>query len=244
MFFSKFRGHNLHGEFLLTASGAHGCHRPGHNPLLKPNVLSSLCPSASLLTSFLSCSDSLPLPPPLSHLSPHLFSSYSLFLICLLPTVYSSLPIPPHTAPAWCLALPLTWPCPPRSAQPACAVRAVGRLQARTGTSSGLEITASAPGAPSSLRKVGTWQGTWALRGHRGMGQAPRQTDALFLWITPSSSHGTFLSVQGPLPQKPIGPLHRGTQPHLCLLWAVALEGLGPHLMVAPEMPPGTSGLQ
>lgn len=43
----------------------------------------------------------------------------------------------------------------PRSVQPVCAVRAVGQLQARTGTSNGLEITASVPGAPSSMRKVG-----------------------------------------------------------------------------------------
>lgn len=44
------------------------------------------------------------------------------------------------------------------SAQPVFAVKAVGRLQARTGTSSGLEITASAPGAPSSMRKETTAQ--------------------------------------------------------------------------------------
>lgn len=68
------------------------------------------------------------------------------------------------TQPAWDLA---TQPGPhvdgaTGSVQPVCAVRAVGQLQARTGTSSGLEITASAPGAPSSMRKGTTAQSVHA----------------------------------------------------------------------------------
>lgn len=100
------------------------------------------------------------------------------FLICLLPTIHPSLPIlPAHCSSLLPGSAPKCYPVPllPRSAQPACAVKAVGRLQARTGTSSGLEITASAPGALSSMRKVGTWQGSWALGVHRGVGQAPAQ---------------------------------------------------------------------
>lgn len=70
------------------------------------------------------------------------------------------------TQPAWDLA---TQPGPhvdgaTGSVQPVCAVRAVGQLQARTGTSSGLEITASAPGARSSMRK-----GTTAQFAHAAM---------------------------------------------------------------------------
>lgn len=97
---------------------------------------------------------------------PLLFSSYPSFLIQFLPAVHSSLLILPFHCSSLVsgstpnVALPTP---PPRSAQPVCAVKAVGQLQARTGTSSGLEITASAPGAPSSMRKVGTWQGPWAL---------------------------------------------------------------------------------
>lgn len=68
------------------------------------------------------------------------------------------------TQPAWG---PATQPGPHAkgatgSAQPVCAVKAVGQLQARTGTSSGLEITASAPGAPSSMRKETTAQSVHA----------------------------------------------------------------------------------
>lgn len=68
------------------------------------------------------------------------------------------------TQPAWG---PATQPGPHAkgatgSAQLVCAVKAVGQLQARTGTSSGLEITASAPGAPSSMRKETTAQSAHA----------------------------------------------------------------------------------
>lgn len=70
------------------------------------------------------------------------------------------------TQPAWD---PATQPGPrvdgaTGSVQPVCAVRAVGQLQARTGMSSGLEITASAPGAPSSMKK-----GTTAQFAHAAM---------------------------------------------------------------------------
>lgn len=120
----------------------------------------------SLPASFLSCS-------PLTLLS--------LPIYCLPFTSLCS--SSPCTALARYLALPLILPCFSRSVQPVCAVKAVGQLQARTGTSSGLEITASAPGAPSSMRKVGIWQGPWVLGVHWGVGQAPAQavrTDAPF----------------------------------------------------------------
>lgn len=125
-----------------------------------PAVASSLpSHSAGLHTSSLSCPASLPLHPPL-HLSrtPVPLTRPSASVSC--PLLFA----PPHFTllQPGVYVLPLTLSCPSRSAQPACAVRAVGRLQARTGTSSGREITASAPGAPSSLRKVGTWQGTGA----------------------------------------------------------------------------------
>lgn len=129
------------------------------NPLPLPDLHSSLSPSVSLPYF-------IPVPPSSLLL---LYTFYLSFLVCLLLTIHSSLPISSHCTPHTLLqpappniTLP---PPPPRSAQPACAVRAVGRLQARTGTSSGLEITASAPGAPSSMRKVGTCQGTWGTPG-------------------------------------------------------------------------------
>lgn len=125
-------------------------------------------PSASLPASFLSCPASLP--PPFSSSFPllHTFSLScpSSFVSCLLSTPLCL--SPSCTAPVGVWLFP-NIALPPRSAQPACAVKAVARLQARTGTSSGLEITASAPGAPSSMRKVGTWQGTGALGGHRAV---------------------------------------------------------------------------
>lgn len=70
------------------------------------------------------------------------------------------------TQPAWDLA---TQPGPhvngiTGSALPVCAVRAVGQLRARIGMPSGLKITASAPGAPSSMRK-----GTTAQFAHAAM---------------------------------------------------------------------------
>lgn len=116
-----------------------------------------------------------------------------------------------------------------RSAQPACAVRAVGRLQARTGTSSGREITASAPGAPSSMRKVGTWQGTGAPG---ATGEWARFLDKQLEQILFSSgfllfsNYGAFPSTQSTLP-----------------LRAMGVEGVEPTLVVVPEMPPGTSSL-
>lgn len=101
--------------------------------------------------------------PPTSY---HHFLYWSLFICFLLPT----LPIS-HAS----MLQPDVWlsfnPASPRSVQPVCAVRAVGQLQARTGTSSGLEITASAPGARSSMRKVGPGRKK-GLGDHGRMGQA------------------------------------------------------------------------
>lgn len=201
-----------------------------HGPQLTAPSCSSLISSVSLyrsphFISLLPCF--FPSPFLLLFASPaHFFSSYPSFLICLLPPLC---PSPLRTAPARCLAFPLMSPCPPRSAQPACAVRAVGRLQARTGTSSGREITASAPGAPSSMRKVGTWQGTgapgatgeWARFLDKQLEQILFSSGFLL-----SSNYGAFPSTQSTLP-----------------LRAMGVEGVEPTLVVVPEMPPGTSSL-
>lgn len=172
-------------------------------------VLGSESPFLPDLHSSLSPSASLPCFIPLSPFSLLLlltFSPLTCPLICLLPTILSSFPTSSHLTSQHCSRLlPLTSPCPPRSAQPAYAVRAVGRLQARTGTSSGLEITASAPGAPSSMRKVGTCQGTWAL-GNTGQWARllDRQDRSVFLaaWHPLLAMEPFFHS--GYSPQKPI----------------------------------------
>lgn len=163
MFSSRIsRKQDLHAEFISNGFRGCGLRSPGLR-VCWSSLISFPSPSASLPPESLSCPASFPLPfssSPLLHTFLPLSHSPS-SVSCLLSTAFC--PSPAHTAPAWCLALPLTLPCLPRSAQPVCAVRAVGQLQARTGTSSGREITASAPGAPSSMRKVGTWQGTGAL---------------------------------------------------------------------------------